>query len=209
MLGSVSGKGDPNAAAARALRNLIEAGWITDDDIDFVMSKIPRVFSYETVKIDALQDSNYLANHVSPETFALTKVSIVSETEASSGDIDRITEKTIKAICLGHPTIVAGNPRALEFVRSWGFQTFGNVIDERYDEATSYADRLALLIEAAVSIREIVDSPGSRAHLRLSEICRHNRDHAISDAVTKYEGTVEAELMKKLVAFCEASTSFV
>jgi len=45
-----------------------------------------------------------------------------------------ITEKTFKAIALEMPFILVAPAHSLEYLRSYGFQTFGNIIDESYDE---------------------------------------------------------------------------
>lgn len=58
---------------------------------------------------------------------------VATETEMKSTPT-RITEKSLKPLANFHPMLVLGNPGSLQMVRSYGFTTFGNVIDESYDE---------------------------------------------------------------------------
>lgn len=79
------------------------------------------------------------------ELHATSYLSIVTETEVSDGSIERFTEKTFKPIAGGHPFIVVGNPRTLRALRDLGFQTFGEAIDESYDEIDDPIERLKAL----------------------------------------------------------------
>lgn len=58
---------------------------------------------------------------------------VATETEMKSSPT-RITEKSLKPLANFHPMLVLGNPASLQMVRSYGFTTFGDVIDESYDE---------------------------------------------------------------------------
>jgi hypothetical protein len=57
---------------------------------------------------------------------------LVTETVAS-GRRWHLTEKTFKPIALGMPFIIVGTQGSLEYLRSYGFQTFSSIWDESYD----------------------------------------------------------------------------
>jgi hypothetical protein len=57
---------------------------------------------------------------------------LVTETVASGHRL-HLTEKTFKPIALGMPFVIVGTQGSLEYLRSYGFKTFGNIWDESYD----------------------------------------------------------------------------
>jgi hypothetical protein len=57
---------------------------------------------------------------------------LVTETVAT-GRRWHLTEKTFKPIALGMPFIIVGTQGSLEYLRSYGFQTFDSIWDESYD----------------------------------------------------------------------------
>jgi hypothetical protein len=59
---------------------------------------------------------------------------LVTETVAS-GRRWHLTEKTFKPIALGMPFVIVGTRGSLQYLRSYGFQTFGDFWDESYDDA--------------------------------------------------------------------------
>jgi len=58
-----------------------------------------------------------------------------------------ITEKTFKPIMYGHPFIVWGNVGTLAQLESWGFMTFKNLFDNKYDNTEDKEKRLELVIK--------------------------------------------------------------
>ena len=57
---------------------------------------------------------------------------LVTETVAT-GRRHHITEKTFKPIAMGMPFVLVATAGSLEYLRSYGFKTFGHVWDESYD----------------------------------------------------------------------------
>jgi len=58
-----------------------------------------------------------------------------------------LTEKTLRTIACGHPFILAATPGSLEYLRSYGFETFGGLIDETYDTIQDPVQRLDAIIQ--------------------------------------------------------------
>lgn len=92
-------------------------------------SKHPYVLSYFT-KFDL---------------FAKTKFSIVVETEAEHHEY-HVTEKTLKCLVAGHPFVVIGTPRYLEFLRNLGFMTCQHLFSESYDTVVNLDQRMDAVI---------------------------------------------------------------
>jgi hypothetical protein len=63
---------------------------------------------------------------------------IVNETHHQNiGDNVFLTEKTFRAIYMGVPFMICGNPGSLELLRMLGYKTFPSVFDEHYDKIMS------------------------------------------------------------------------
>ena len=112
---------------------------------------------------------------INPEWYYKCKVNIVIETWFnpiiqgwdSWDEMIHITEKTWKPIYLGIPFVVVGTPGHLSSLRSYGFKTFGNIIDESYDLDTNETRRDKAL-QAAKELSLLYKDP------RVIEICNHN-----------------------------------
>ena len=83
------------------------------------------------------QDQTFIPNH----SFVLSAVEqsqhsfcyLVTET-CYWDRKSHLTEKTFKAIVSQMPFVIAGPAHSLKYLRSYGFQTFGQWIDESYDD---------------------------------------------------------------------------
>lgn len=73
----------------------------------YLMPSVVSVFGLEKLTVDEFRETgNALFNKIDLASYERTFFSLVTETEMSNGSVFRITEKTMKAICLGHPTLV-------------------------------------------------------------------------------------------------------
>lgn len=66
--------------------------------------------------------------------YSHTRVSLVAETFWAQRGWSQFTEKIAKPILCRRPFVVLSNPGYLRRLKTFGFQTFDNVIDESYDE---------------------------------------------------------------------------
>jgi len=67
---------------------------------------------------------------------------LVTETVAD-GRRHHLTEKTFKPIALGMPFVLVATQGSLEYLRSYGFKTFGHIWDESYDTIEDPHQRIA------------------------------------------------------------------
>lgn len=197
MLGAASNKLDTVSHDAKGYRDMIGADWIDDAAIDSVIAQTPRIFPDEAARIVGMSSSNDLANSINPNSFRSGAISIVTETEFTGGEVLRITEKAVKPYCIGHPAVIAGNPKALTLIRELGFQTFSPLIDERYDDAYSPSARLDALMEAVNAMRSARNEDVRGA---INEICRFNAAFARNQAAGAYESQVERSLVVSLAS---------
>ena len=89
----------------------------------------------------------------------------------------------------GHPFIMYGQPRSLEYLKTLGFKTFPNIFDESYDTITDTNKRQEKIIE------QIQKMPTAQC----KEIVQHNFELFWNrDIVTK---KITEEVMKPILNF--------
>lgn len=100
---------------------------------------------------------------------------LVTET-VGAGQRHHLTEKIFKPICMQMPFVLSSTQGSLAYLRSYGFQTFGDIWDESYDEEPD--DRLRL-IKVAELLRSLEDQGKLRQDLFESclDIVQHNFQH--------------------------------
>ena len=117
---------------------------------------------------------------------------LVTETVASGRRL-HLTEKTFKPICLQMPFIILGTQGSLEYLRSYGFQTFATVWDESYDLIADDHER----IRAIAALLQELDAKTILERQQLfdqaRDIVEHNFNHF-------YSGGFEEILWQELTA---------
>ena len=76
--------------------------------------------------------------------------SIVTESHFREVDKFIITEKISKALVGMHPFFLYAQPYSLSYLRENGFQTFGDIIDESYDEETDDKKRFEMITQEII-----------------------------------------------------------
>lgn len=130
-------------------------------------------------------------------SYTATFSSVVTETEFTSGSVLRVTEKTVKPFCMGHPVIVIGNPHSLRLMRDLGFQSFGGIFDEAYDDISNPVDRFDAVIQTLIRIRDM--HRHAVEHLdSIREVATFNIDFARHKFAREYEATVERDCVSDI-----------
>lgn len=113
------------------------------------------------------------------DDYSATDIEVVLET-LFDDDRLHLTEKSLRPLALGQPFILASTAGSLEYLRNYGFKTFGSIWDESYDLVTDpeqrlYAitDLMAQIVNAPLEIRE-------RKLIQAREIADYNRKHFFS-----------------------------
>lgn len=103
-----------------------------------------------------------------------------------------LTEKTFKPIALGMPFVLVATAGSLEYLRSYGFQTFSHIWDESYDHEQNDLLRLAKVSDLLADI----ESLSTREKQQLWKSClptiEHNWNHF-------YHGGLESTLWPELL----------
>ena len=104
---------------------------------------------------------------------------IVSETCVSHNKLC-VTEKTFKAILSKNVFLLLGNPHSLNWLKSLGFKTFSDIIDESYDEEEIFYKRFLMLFDEVKKLCSLdVTALYKKLHL-LNGIVEHNYNHFLN-----------------------------
>ena len=122
--------------------------------------------------------SHYSANF-DIEDYESSDVEVVLETLFDDGRL-HLTEKSLRPIAVGQPFILAGTQGSLEYLRSYGFKTFGDVWDESYDLVEDPAERLIQIAELMKYISTWLPHQRERNMAQAQAIADYNRQHFFS-----------------------------
>jgi hypothetical protein len=156
---------------------------------------------------------NRLENYVGPSSASATNSADFETKDYNSTDIEvvletlfddsrlHLTEKSLRPIACGQPFILAGTHGSLEYLRGYGFKTFGDIWDEQYDTIKNPEDRLIKITELMQSIANwsVADRKNKMAQAR--DIAEYNQQHFFSQS---FSNQVINELKTNLTtAFAE------
>jgi hypothetical protein len=92
-----------------------------------------------------------------------------------------LTEKTLRPIACGHPFILASTPGSLEYLRSYGFQTFEGLINEEYDLINDPVERLTAIIKIMKTVTNMPSGDKFALFEKMKVIARYNQERFFSD----------------------------
>ena len=151
------------------------------------------------------QLENYLDPTLAPSCYSAdfdisdynsTEIEIVLET-LFDDQRHHLTEKILRPIACQQPFILASTPGSLEYLRSYGFQTFGEIFDESYDSIQDPVERLKSIINAMKEIANWgLDYKLSQLK-KINKITTFNQQHFFSD---KFLKSIVKELKTNLIS---------
>ena len=120
---------------------------------------------------------------------------LVTETVATGRRL-HLTEKTFKPICLQMPFIIVGTRGSLEYLRSYGFQTFSSLWDESYDDEHDDVVRLEKIAQLLKELDALSQKEKQKLFQASDDIIQHNYNHF-------YNGGFEKILWAELIHMLE------
>ena len=88
-----------------------------------------------------------------------------------------ITEKTFKAIALEMPFVLVAPAHSLDYMRNYGFKTFGSVFNESYDEETDDIKRITCVVKLLKDLDDLSVKERWQIHRACLPIVEHNYNH--------------------------------
>jgi hypothetical protein len=123
-------------------------------------------------------------------------LAFVSTETVFEGRRHHLTEKSFKPICLRMPFVLVSTAGSLEYLRSYGFQTFDSIWDESYDTETDDDRRLSKIADLLHSLDQLTDAEKQAKFEQAIPIIEHNFNHF-------YSGAFEQILWKELVGMLD------
>lgn len=123
------------------------------------------------------QGMNMLLSQIIPlSIYKQTAYSIVAETNVDN-DFNFFTEKVAKPILAKRLFIAFSTYNYLKSLRSLGFQTFGNIIDESYDAIENDAERFE---QAFLQVQRLCSMDQAEVLAKIQPIVEHNHNVLIN-----------------------------
>jgi hypothetical protein len=136
----------------------------------FESANLPRTFVGE----DTQNMSSYRLDLFDQAAESLLYV--VTETVAT-GRRQHLTEKSFKPICLQMPFVMVGTAGSLDYLRRYGFRTFGNLWDESYDQETDDVKRIEKISQLLTELDSLSESERQHLFERSIPVIKHNFNH--------------------------------
>ena len=111
--------------------------------------------------------------------YAQTGLEIVLETLFDDSRL-HLTEKALRPIACGKPFMLVATAGSLEYLRSYGFETFGNLIDESYDLETDPVARSNAVIREMNRISSLASADKIALWNQLHQIAAKNKQRFFS-----------------------------
>jgi hypothetical protein len=92
-----------------------------------------------------------------------------------------LTEKSLRPIACGQPFILAATAGSLAYLRSYGFKTFGSIIDESYDLIKDPVMRLNAIVKIMKDIAHMPADAKALMIQNLREIAKYNQERFFSN----------------------------
>jgi hypothetical protein len=127
--------------------------------------------------------------------------SVATETEMRPRP-SRITEKSVKPLANFHPMLVLGNPGSLALIRSYGFETFGDVFDESYDDELDPRRRFDLVYEQVVRLCRMEERALASIESRLADKLIHNARWGLTTFPSSYRTQRDVVLVNEILRYC-------
>jgi len=132
--------------------------------------------------------------------YSSTAIEVVLETLFDDQRL-HLTEKALRPIACGQPFMLAATHGSLEYIRSYGFKTFAELINEDYDTIVSPKERLEAIVNEMKRIATLPLQEKQELYEKLKTIANYNRNHFFSNkftdqVITEYKTNIELGLNK-------------
>lgn len=106
----------------------------------------------------------------------LIRTHFVLVMETVFAEKSHLTEKVFKPIAAGKPFVLMGGYKNLEYLRSYGFKTFGEVWNESYDTITDPVERMDAVIDLVDWFTKLPRQKKADVSQAATDIALWNRD---------------------------------
>ena len=145
----------------------------------FDINRTDLVNFYGDSEITSNSSATYNVQH-----YQQCAIDVVMETLFDDSRL-HLTEKILRPIACGKPFILAGTWGSLAYLRNYGFQTFGHLIDESYDTVQDPVRRLQAIARVMRDIARMPAARRQKLYQAMQTVADYNRQHFFSDDFAK------------------------
>lgn len=145
----------------------------------FNINKLDLENLYGNTVIDSTASASYSWQHRHQ-----CAIDVVTET-LFDDDRLHLTEKSLRPMACAQPFIMVGPWGSLEYLRGYGFETFGDYVDESYDCIKDPVLRLKAVAKLMHDIARMSTADKSLLYKQLYKIARNNQQHFFGGAFFK------------------------
>jgi hypothetical protein len=135
-------------------------------------------FSIENIQLEKYFQSSTSNSTASADyytdDYVSTQIEVVLETLFDDERL-HLTEKSLRPIACGQPFILAATHGSLEYLQSYGFETFNGLIDETYDTITDPLERLHCICKEMKRINTLPSQEKLQLFAELRTIAERNK----------------------------------
>jgi len=130
--------------------------------------------------LDDFQISSSASATYSSDDYQKCAIDVVLETLFDDCR-NHLTEKILRPIACGKPFILVSTPGSLEYLKSYGFETFSSLIDESYDTVEVPLDRLNRITDLMKDISTLPPHAKESLYDKMHLIAQKNKQRFWSD----------------------------
>lgn len=102
-----------------------------------------------------------------------------------------LTEKTIKPLMFGNPFLVYSASGTLSLLKSHGFETYSNILNEEYDDIDSDPERLQFILDEVARLSKLdLHEITSLVH-SVDDVIEHNQNHILTTLPAQFNKDLE------------------
>ena len=130
------------------------------------------------------------------EDYKKSAIDVVLETCFDQNKI-HLTEKILRPIACGKPFILVSGKNSLKYLQSYGFKTFGELIDEKYDSIECPKKRLKYITETMKEISNLPEKEKKQLFINMHKIAEENKKWFFSE---NFFDLINNELIRNLTS---------
>jgi hypothetical protein len=154
---------------------------------------------------DFHEQGNELVEKIDRRVYERTFFSLITESDFTEPGIVRVTEKTVKAFCMGHPTVIIGNTHSVDIMKDLGFKDWCGVFDRSAESIASPAARFESVFTEVLRQSRGIDRDPQAWLDAVRDVSLHNHWYAASGAfLAHYAETFDAPLLARLTSLIAA-----
>lgn len=141
---------------------------------DYIFQNSKFIIDQDLSILKSNQSASWASADYSYDDYIKSAIDVVLETIFDDTRI-HLTEKTLRPIACGKPFILVSGPGSLGYLRDYGFETFGEYIDESYDKIEDSLVRLQHIVKLMKDLHKLPKNQKINLYQKLHQVAERNK----------------------------------